>query len=181
MSEQPSPAAWELCIELLRKPVTHRSPGCSMWSWHCSRQEWDMLWCFKGNLKGNSHPPPHPEDCMTNTVPDMSGMTIHQACAHVGEEPGKHQGRVCSSVAASWQPKPRPLTWLHILSNSFLFPTVWCLRCLNCGNYRDLNDHQARLFILKIHLTNIVFRVLNTLLHFWLWQCSLYLMCFIFL
>lgn len=65
-----SPAAWELCTELLRV--------CHVWiSWLLCGHKLlqavkDMFWCFKGNLRRNLHP--HPEDSRTNAAPDKSGM-----------------------------------------------------------------------------------------------------------
>ena len=50
----------------------------------------------------------------------------------------------------------------------FFHSTIECFTCLNCGDQRDPKNIKPRLFILKIHLANSTFRVLNTLLCFWL-------------
>ena len=50
----------------------------------------------------------------------------------------------------------------------FFHSTIECFTCLNCGAQRDPKIIKPRLFILKIHLANSTFRVLKTLLGFWL-------------
>lgn len=50
----------------------------------------------------------------------------------------------------------------------FFHSTIECFRYLNCGDQRDPKIIKPRLFILKIHLANSTFRILNILLCFWL-------------
>lgn len=73
--------------KLLRESVRFRSPGGSMWSWHCFRQFRDTLWCFKGNLKEILIF--IQKTLWLTPTRDMSRMPVHHACACAGKKPGK--------------------------------------------------------------------------------------------